>query len=676
MKDRNDLAARFLASKMLGGGLFPGDARRSGRPISSHVATAAGRLPRPMRFALAGLAAVLGGNVVHAATPSVDQALGLKPVQSDVNLNPIDAATMGGLSVVDLDEKNRTGWEVVGPAGEIYRRFADTNRDKKIDQWCYFNNNVEVYRDVDDDFDGRPDQYRWLGTEGSRWGLDDNADGRIDLWKAISPEEVTAEVVAAVAGGDRARFAAVLASPAELKSLGLGQSQLADVSAQAEAAIKNFASLVKDQKDVSPKAKWLQFAASSPGVLPAGTDGSTKDVTAYENVVAMYVDGDKSGQMMVGTLVKIGDAWRAVGLPMLDTESVSMAQAGGLIFGGSVPPAVAGLAAEMDERTQALVSKLESLDTQLTASRGGQNTRALHAQRADVIESLIEAAGDDQTRQTWVRQLVDTLSVAVQTGDYPDGVDRMRKIAPRFARNDESIASYANYAAIGSEYVTKQTPNADFAKVQQWYLRSLEGFVDRYRKTPETAQAYLQLALAKEFEENEIDALEYYKKVASGFSGTDEGQKAAGAVRRLTSVGKPIDFAGTTIDGKSFRLAALKGKPVIIHYWATWCEPCKQDMKLLRRLQAAYARRGVEIVGVNVDGARDQAVTFLRENKLPWIQLYEEGGLESSPLANRLGVQTLPTMLLVDANGRVVRHNVRAAELDDELAAMSKASRR
>jgi thioredoxin-like negative regulator of GroEL len=126
------------------------------------------------------------------------------------------------------------------------------------------------------------------------------------------------------------------------------------------------------------------------------------------------------------------------------------------------------------------------------------------------------------------------------------------------------------------------------------------------------------------------------------------------------------------MDGKRFRLAQLRGKPIVLHYWATWCEPCKQDMKLLRRLKANYQRAGLQLVGVNVDLTQDLAASFLRQNDLPWVQLFEEGGLESSGLAKALGVQTLPTMMLIDSDGKVVRHNVRAAELDDELDRMLK----
>ena len=348
-----------------------------------------------------------------------------------------------------------------------------------------------------------------------------------------------------------------------------------------------------------------------------------------------------------------------------DGEAITTAS--GNLFSNPGMASAAANGGGINERTQELVARLEALDAKLAKAKDVKQTAPLHTQRADVIEALVAAAANPQERDTWIRQLVDTMGIAVQTGAYPDGADRMIAIASEFGKKDKSIAAYADYAAIGSQYVVRQTPDADFAKVQKWYLESLEGFVDRYPKTNEAAKAWMQLALAKEFDENESDALDYYKKVAANFPGTDEGFKADGAVRRLESVGRRIELEGKTLDGKSFRLSQLKGRPVVIHYWATWCEPCKQDMQVLRRLQAAYARSGLQLVGVNVDGTEKKAMDFVKEARLPWIQLFEPGGLEGSSLANRLGVQTLPTNLLIDQDGKVVRHNVQVAELDKEL---------
>jgi thiol-disulfide isomerase/thioredoxin len=605
---------------------------------------------------------------LSAAPPSAETALSLKPNQQGVEYEQVEPADVERCRVVDLQIKGWSGWEVLGPDGSLLRRFADTNQDKRIDLWSYFQYGIEVYRDVDQDGNGKADQYRWLATGGSRWGIDEDEDGQIDSWRQISAEEVTAEVVAALRDQDAQRFTRLLISEEELDSLGLGKAKQEQIAAKSTRAARDFADLAKRQQTVSPQAEWVQFAAAAPGAVPAGTDGSTRDVVAYENAVAMFEQGDRSGQLMVGTLVRVGDAWRLVELPSVGDGGEAIAQTTGNFFTPGGTAVDAGMASsQIEPQTQQYVAELEKIDGQLAAAKSKAEAAKLHEQRANIVEGLIAAASSSDERETWVRQLVDMLSVSAQTGDYPDGSRRLRSVSRKFAGDNTALQSYADFQAIATEYVVRQTPDADFAQVQEWYLESLTGFVDRYPATPEAAQAWLQLALSKEFEDQEKEALAFYKRVATAFPSTDAGEKAAGAVRRLESVGKEIDLSGQTIDGKPFRLASLRGKPVVLHYWATWCEPCKQDMKLLRRLQAGYQRAGLQIVGVNVDLNAQLANGFLKENQLPWPQLFEPGGLESSGLAKQFGVQTLPTMMLIDKSGKVVRHNVRAAELEQEL---------
>lgn len=655
-------------------------ARRSRFPIIRTLPNANPRMkdhPLPTSllrsWVVIAAACLLPNPTAFAATPSAAAALALKPVQPRVDYELVPAGEVEQCVVEDLNIKGWSGWEVADANGSVLRRFADTNKDKKVDLWCYFKFGVEVYRDVDADFNGKADQYRWLSTGGTRWGLDDDEDGKIDRWKQISAEEVSAELVGALRDSDPLRFTSLLISETEVGGLGLGRLKREELSVKAKRAARDFEELAKRQTSVGKDAEWVQFAASPPGVVPSGTDGSTKDVIVYENAVAMFEEGDQSGQLLVGTVVRVGNAWRLVELPSVGGDGESIAQTNGIFFtpGGTALDSgnrTPGIGA----KTQELVRELESIDNQLAKAEKPAEVESMHAERARLVEQLIAASGNRTERDTWTRQLVDTLSVAVQSGDYPKGLARLKKVAGELPDRDQDLKAYADYQAISTEYVVRQTPDADFAKVQEWYLESLEGFVERYPRTPEAAQAWLQLALSKEFEDKEREALAYYQKVAAAFPATDAGEKAAGAVRRLDSVGKRIDLEGTTIDGKPFQLSDLRGKPVVLHYWATWCEPCKQDMKLLRRLQAGYQRAGLQIVGVNVDITRDLASGFLRQTPLPWTQLFEDGGLESSQLAKAFGVQTLPTMMLIDADGKVVRHNIRAAELDAEIAAMVK----
>ncbi|MEE3220660.1 MAG: TlpA disulfide reductase family protein, partial [Planctomycetota bacterium] len=144
-----------------------------------------------------------------------------------------------------------------------------------------------------------------------------------------------------------------------------------------------------------------------------------------------------------------------------------------------------------------------------------------------------------------------------------------------------------------------------------------------------------------------------------------QGKKAAGARRRLESVGRPLTFSGESIAGGRVDLARYRGHTVIIQYWASWCEPCKADMAVLSRLLAKYGRR-LSVIGVNVDHERTAAIASIREHKISWANIHESGGLDSRP-ATELGILTLPTMLLIDSQGRVANRNIHASELENEL---------
>lgn len=609
--------------------------------------------------------------------PSLKQkALSLKPVQADVEYDQVPADEFDRCRVEDLDYPGWAGWLVRDADGTPLRRFADTNDDKKIDLWCYFREGVEVYRDVDADFNAKADQYRWLGTAGTRWAVDEDEDGTIDRWKQISAEEVTAELVASIADGDAARFGRLLIEPNELKSLGFTGDRASELADRVKFARSEFAGYAERQKDVSPDARWVQFVASKPGVVPSGTDGLEKDLTVYENAVAMFEQQGKSGQLLAGTLLRVGDTWRLISLPHSVGDQTVVARSSSFFFHSpsAAGTAAAGGPAGGAAASQELVTSLEQIDRQLTAASDPKALATLNERRADVVEKLVAAAASEEERATWVRQLVDTVAAAVQSGTYPQGLKRLEQTAKQFADDDAALQSYIAFQIVSADYALRlgSAKPEEFPKVQEWYLESLNAVVDRYPKSPEAALAMMQLALSKEFEDKEKEALEWYRKVAERFPNQEAGEKAAGAIHRLESVGQQLELGGTTLDGKSLSLSQLRGRPIVVHYWATWCEPCKQDLKLLRQLQARYQKAGLQLVGVNVDGRKADALAFVKANSLPWPQLFAEGGLESSPLAKQLGIQTLPTMLLIDKTGKVVRHNVQAAQLDAALEELAK----
>jgi len=224
---------------------------------------------------------------------------------------------------------------------------------------------------------------------------------------------------------------------------------------------------------------------------------------------------------------------------------------------------------------------------------------------------------------------------------------------------------WANYALS-----TKQQSDADAAKIQEKWLADLEDFVKQHPASPDSAEALLQLGMYQEFAGKTDEASGWYQKLAA-FADSPQANKAKGAVVRLSSVGKPIRLRGTDLQGGTLDLASYRGKLVLIHYWATWCDVCKDDMAHIKELYAKNAGRGFDVIGVSLDKSPAPVKQFLRENRYPWKQIYEPGGLDGE-LANQMGVMTLPLMILVDQKGNVVSNNIHAAELDDELARLLK----
>ena len=84
----------------------------------------------------------------------------------------------------------------------------------------------------------------------------------------------------------------------------------------------------------------------------------------------------------------------------------------------------------------------------------------------------------------------------------------------------------------------------------------------------------LQLAIAQEFAGKDEDALGWYSRIVKEFPNAELAAKAAGAKRRLESVGQSIELRGKTLTGAPFDAARFRGHVMLIHYWATWCEPC------------------------------------------------------------------------------------------------------
>lgn len=607
-----------------------------------------------------------------AAKPTAEEALALKPLQADVDYERPEKADVAKC-VVDADNTGGgSGYVVRHGTGRLLRKFIDTNGDGRLDQWCYYRDGVEIYRDIDSDFNKRADQYRWLATEGIRWALDKDEDGLIDVWKAISPEEVTAEVVAALRDKDAVRFQRLLLTKDELAALGLPEAKHAEVEKSLAAAKAGFAELAKKQNTVSAKSHWLNFGANRPGVIPAGQDGLKQDLMAYESVSAIVETDGKHSQVLVGTLVRVKDTWKLVDLPknLLDEQVV----AGPLFFAPVVrvpdaDTAVAGVPMPNAE-IQKLLGDLSKLEEELAKATKPADMNRVSVKRFDILDKIIESSGTLEERKPWVQNLAESLSAAVQGSNYTAGVERLEQLYEKVNGWDQKgeLAGLVRFRWLDAQhFLSLQDPKVDFEKVNDRWLADLEEFVTKYPRATESAEAMLQLAQSQEALGKDEEAIEWYTRLAKEFSGTGLSEKATGAKRRLTSVGKPLALKGKTLEGKTFDISTVRGRIVAVQYWATWSDRCKEDMDTLKQLYAKYGRKGFQPIGVILDNDSKAAAAFIRGKSVAWPQLHEPGGLDDSRLAKELGIPNLPYMILVDEKGNVIDRDAHVAELDKEL---------
>jgi len=140
------------------------------------------------------------------------------------------------------------------------------------------------------------------------------------------------------------------------------------------------------------------------------------------------------------------------------------------------------------------------------------------------------------------------------------------------------------------------------------------------------------------------------------------------SLRRLELEGKPLELAGTLLGGGAFDIVQLRGKMVVVYYWASWNrDRCVADFASLKLLSDNYAAKGLALVCVNLDTKPEDAASFLQQSPAPGLHVFQAGGLDG-PLATQYGVMVLPNLFLVDKDGKVVSRTVQqVSSLEEEI---------
>lgn len=166
--------------------------------------------------------------------------------------------------------------------------------------------------------------------------------------------------------------------------------------------------------------------------------------------------------------------------------------------------------------------------------------------------------------------------------------------------------------------------------------------------------SYIQVMEAGEDEEKFAKLAEAHIKAFPKFEGNPQIEgKIKAAEMSKTLKEKPLELSFTSTDGKEVDMAKLRGKVVLIDFWATWCGPCVKEIPNVVATYNKLHDQGFEIVGISFDQDKDKLAAMTKDKKMPWPQYFDGKGWENK-FGQLYGISSIPAMWLIDKKGMLV----------------------
>jgi hypothetical protein len=357
--------------------------------------------------------------------------------------------------------------------------------------------------------------------------------------------------------------------------------------------------------------------------------------------------------MQTGELVQIGRAWKLVDGPGGDNANAS----------ASVPV--------IPENIRELVQKLGDIEQQMPNPPTREGLAAYNGKRAAILEQIVQKVAPAQ-QDVWVKQLADSLSGAadVEKADGPN-IKRLAQIKDVLANGpNKALAAYVAFRHLQAENSIEMAANTGgIEAVQEKWRAGLEKFISAFSTSDEAPEAMLRLAMSYEYaKDGETKAKEWYGKLTKDYARYSQAAKAAGALKRLDSAGKPLEITGPTLaNGQPFNATTLQNKVVVVYYCAAWSQSLPDDVRKLQSLAKDYGAKGLEIVTVVLDHDAKTAQQTVETFKIPGTHLFAPGGLDASPLAANYGILVVPHLFVASKDGKIVNRSAQAATLEDDV---------
>jgi thiol-disulfide isomerase/thioredoxin len=130
-----------------------------------------------------------------------------------------------------------------------------------------------------------------------------------------------------------------------------------------------------------------------------------------------------------------------------------------------------------------------------------------------------------------------------------------------------------------------------------------------------------------------------------------------------------LEIALPTVKGDTLKLSSLKGKVILLDFWASWCGPCRYSNRQLVKLYSKYKDKGFEILGVSLDENKKDWIKAIGKDKIKWLQINDNGGWDAKTAID-WNISQIPTSFLVGRDGKIIAMDLEKAELEKALAGL------
>ena len=193
---------------------------------------------------------------------------------------------------------------------------------------------------------------------------------------------------------------------------------------------------------------------------------------------------------------------------------------------------------------------------------------------------------------------------------------------------------------------------ADMLEMMDWNEELLQMFMELEKKHPKDRSVHRNLAEIHQKLGNTELAKEYQLK----------------AEPMLAMIGQPVpDFTATDLDGNPISLQDYRGKVVLLDFWAVWCGPCIAEMPNVKRVYNSYKDEGFDIIGISLDTDEARLRNYLKENDIPWRQIFSGKGWQS-PVSQQYDIRAIPAPWLIARDGTLISNRARGDALEQLVA--------